>query len=228
MLTSPWTTRTRITGMPCQMDTSSDTRTRSDLRIMPSSGKTDMVVLVLHGGRSRSDKPARKRHLAYQRMVPIAHGLRRAAPPSTGVWLLRNRLRGWNEPAQDAVADGRWAVTEARQRHPRARIVLVGHSLGGRVALRLAGEDAVVAVCALAPWIEPDEPVEQLAGKAVLIAHGTEDRTTSPTASAQYARSAGVQQIEISRSGHAMLRRWREWHSVTRRFVLSVTREGQR
>jgi len=37
---------------------------------------------------------------------------------------------------------------------------LVGHSMGGRTALRCAADQAVVGVCALAPWIEPGEPVQ--------------------------------------------------------------------
>ena len=40
-----------------------------------------------------------------------------------------------------------------RMAYPGVPIALVGHSMGGRVALHLAGEADVVVVAALAPWI---------------------------------------------------------------------------
>lgn len=159
--------------------------------ILPSAGRTHAAVLILHGGRSHSNRPTSVRQLAYRRMVPIAravHGTVRDA--GVTVWLVRNRVRGWNEPAQDAVADARWALHELHRRHPAVPVVLVGHSMGGRAALRVADTEGVRAVCALAPWTEPADPVGQLADRTVLIAHGDRDRWTDPARSYAYAPGA--------------------------------------
>ncbi|MFR9730323.1 alpha/beta hydrolase [Saccharopolyspora sp. MS10] len=193
------------------------------------------VVLVLHGGRATSHEPVRGHHLAYQRMHAMARSLRRSTSDSpTQVRLLRNRVRGWNEPDLDALADGRWAVDRIKAEHPAARIVLLGHSLGGRVALRLAADPAVRGVCALAPWVEPGEPIEQLAGRDVLIAHGDADRVTSCSLSADYARRAlqlpnppSLTYVRVPGAGHAMLRRRSEWDALTRRFVRALAEDEE-
>lgn len=192
------------------------------LRVMPAADRTTAVVLMLHGGRSRSDRPTTPRQLAVLRMVPIALDVHRAmADSGTAVWLLRNRLRGWNEPVRDALADARWALREIRLRHPTAPVVVVGHSMGGRVALRVAGTDGVAGVCALAPWCQDDDPVGQLAGKTVVIAHGDRDRWTDPAASLAYAIrarrvSVDVCRFEVRGAGHPMLRRTRDWTGLVR------------
>ncbi|WP_338051228.1 alpha/beta fold hydrolase [Pseudonocardia acidicola] len=185
------------------------------------------VVLVLHGGRADSHSPAggRKR-LTYLRMLPFARMLAsagRAGPLS--VYMLRYRYRGWNGPDMDAFRDAQWALTELERRHPGVPVVLLGHSMGGRAALRAAGAAAVVAVCALAPWLDAGEPVEQLAGRTVLIAHGDRERWTDPRESYAYAVRAKqitdrVCRFDVFGDGHAMLRRAGDWSSLVRRFVL--------
>jgi len=187
------------------------------------------VTLVLPGGRSRSTRPASTRNPAYRRMVPIARATYRAARSrGAETRLLRYRVRGWNEPARDPVRDALWALDGIRAAHPDAVVTLVGHSMGGRTALRVADHPSVVAVCALAPWIEDDEPYTQLAGRDVVIAHGTADRTTSPAASHDYAVRAREVSDRVCRfelvDGHAMLRRAATWTDLARRTALaSVT-----
>jgi dienelactone hydrolase len=99
--------------------------------------------------------------------------------------------------------------------------------MGGRVALRVADDPAVVGVCALAPWTPEGEPVEQLAGVTVLIAHGDRDRTTDPALSYRYAERAKrvtdrVARFDVLRESHALLNRYREWTRLVRRFTLGV------
>ncbi|HEX3791101.1 MAG TPA: alpha/beta fold hydrolase [Pseudonocardiaceae bacterium] len=201
---------------------------RPTVLVLPAAGATESVLLVLHGGRSHSDQPTSPYQLAYRRMVPLARAAHRGLrAEGTAVWLLRNRLRGWNEPTQDPVRDARWALRCLHRHHPTARVVLVGHSMGGRTALRLADTPGVVGVCALAPWIEPDEPVGQLAGRSVLIAHGDRDRWTSPTRSFEYARRARqvtdrICRFEVPGSGHSMLRRYADWTGLVRAFAAGV------
>jgi pimeloyl-ACP methyl ester carboxylesterase len=188
------------------------------LTVLGPAADAPVVVLILHGGRVTGDAPAR-RGAAWARMLPFAWGIARATRHDrVAVWLLRYRVRGWNAPAEDPVVDARWALAEAGRRHPGARIVLVGHSMGGRVAFRLAGEPRVAGVCALAPWIEGGDPVRRTAAP-VLIAHGDHDRVTSLAASAQLAARIGATFVPVTGDTHAMLRRPVVWQRLVTGFV---------
>ncbi len=191
-----------------------------------SGGALDRVALVLQGGRVHSRMRSRGRQLASLRMLPFARAIRRAGVPT---YRLRYRLRGWNAEGgtPDPVSDARWALDEIRRRHgDDVPIVLVGHSMGARTALWVAGDEQVTGVIALAPWCEAGDPVHQLAGRNVLIAHGTRDRVTSPAASLAYARRASaagvaVRRLEVEGETHAMLRRPRFWDRLVTDFVSS-------
>jgi pimeloyl-ACP methyl ester carboxylesterase len=183
------------------------------------------VVLVLHGGRSQSTESGERRRLTYWRMVPFAHMLAREG---LDVHLLRYRVRGWNAPARDALRDAEWALDELARIRPGAPVVLLGHSMGGRAALAGAGAANVTAVCALAPWLDGSDPVRQLDGRTVLIAHGDRERWTSPAESLAYAHRAQARGVRVCRfdvpgAGHFMLSHRDTWNAIVRRFVLGVT-----
>ncbi|OZM81215.1 alpha/beta hydrolase [Pseudonocardia sp. MH-G8] len=180
------------------------------------------VALVLHGGRSRSTESGERSRLTRLRMLPFARGLSSAG---AATYLLRYRYRGWNAPRKDPVQDARWALAEIAARHPGVPVVLVGHSMGARAALAAAGGPGVTAVCALAPWLDVSDPVDQLAGRTVLIAHGDRERYTDPRESYAYAVRAKrvtdrVARFDVHGTGHSMLARARDWHALVRRFVL--------
>ena len=184
------------------------------------------IVLVLHGGQARSPATVRRRpQLSYLRMVPFARSLhRREGGHGLSVRILRYRYRGWDEPRLHPAQEARWALTQLDDQHPDAPIVLLGHSMGGRAALRVADHPAVRAVCALAPWITDDEPVHQLTGRSVLIAHGDRERTTDPRLSYQFAVRAKhvtsrVCRFDVPGDSHAMLRRAHDWSELATRFV---------
>jgi len=196
-----------------------------DVTVRPAEGKTTGVVLVLPGGKAASRSPARRHHLSALRMVPFARELHRAVGrQGMAVWTLRYRYRGWNGTEASPVLDARWALEEIRRRHGEVPVVLVGHSMGGRTALRVADDPAVHAVVALAPWLPPDEPVAPVGDRRVLIMHGTADRWTDPHGSLTFARraraiSADLRRIEVHGVGHTMLRRAALWHGLTTYFV---------
>lgn len=218
----------------------------SDLpRLEPASPTPDTaraVVLVLHGGRPNSREGAGGFLLSHQRMVPFARAVARAgAPHGVETALLRYRVKGWNDPGAgsepDPVRDARWALADVRARHGSdVPIVLVGHSMGARTALRVGSRDQdpnVAGVAALAPWIEMPrgerdaEPWEHLAGQTLLVAHGDRERMTSPKASLWFADrvatvSDRVARFDVLGDGHAMLRRAGEWHRLVARFALAA------
>jgi alpha-beta hydrolase superfamily lysophospholipase len=160
-------------------------------------------------------------------MVPFAWSLAHATRGrEVAVWLVRYRVRGWNGAAEDPVRDARWALAEAARRHPGAPVVLIGHSMGGRVALRLVNEPGVAGVCALAPWIEPGDPVIRPVSAKVLLAHGDHDRVTDPSASARYAARIGASFVPVPGEGHSLLRRPVFWTRLVTGFVPNVLEDS--
>lgn len=181
------------------------------------------VALVLHGGQEHSTEAVTRWYPAYWRMIPFARDLSRV--PGLAVWSVLNSVKGWND--LDPVTDARQTLDEVRRTHPDVPVALVGHSMGGRVGLRVADDPAVAGVCALAPWTPEGEPVAQLAGRTVLIAHGDRDRTTDPALSYRYAERAkevtsSVARFDVRGESHALLLRYREWTRLVRRFTLGI------
>jgi dienelactone hydrolase len=145
-----------------------------------------------------------------------------------GTYLVRYRVAGWNGAAADAYADVRWSLEEIRTEHgPDLPVVLVGHSMGGRAALRAGGEPQVRSVCALAPWTPPGEPVSHLRDRTLAILHGRADRWVPASLSADFALRARRAGAHVARftvaGGHSMLRRSHLWHAFVRDVVLAGT-----
>lgn len=198
------------------------------LTVLPPAGVTRGVALVLHGGRSHSFEPVQARHLSPARMVPFARRLHRAGKKyGLEVWILRNRVRGWNGEEMSPLKDARWALTKIREQHPGVPVYLLGHSMGGLTAICAADDPQVDAVVALAPWLDNATPATPLAGRKVLIVHGDQDRWTSPTASLRFARRAApaaevLQYVSLRGTGHFMFRRVRLWHTLATGFLLKA------
>jgi len=189
--------------------------------------------VVVHGGRSVSTDPTTALQLSVLRMVPIARAVRRTVRGS-GIVVCRPRLRvrGWNGPQASPVEDLNAVLDDLGGSLGPVPVLLIGHSMGARAALRVAGHPLVSAVAGLAPWLPRGEPVAQLTGRRVVLAHGSADSVTSAAdtwAYADRARSvAPVATIEVRDGDHAMLRRAALWHRIAAAcaraaFGLSVT-----
>ncbi len=193
----------------------------------PEAGtEVSAVALVLHGGKVRSNRAPRGWQLAVARMRPFARHLARAGKGQhLAVGIVRFGVRGWNGELASPLVDVADVLATVRHRYGAVPIVLIGHSMGGRAALRSAGDASVVGVVALAPWLEAHEPVAQLRGKRILILHGDRDRWTDPRASLRYAQAvqgvaASAGRVSLSGDGHSMLRRASLWHALTTSFTL--------
>ena len=182
------------------------------------------VVVVAHGGQSSSTEPTTATQPAVLRMIPIAAAIRHALRGS-GTVVLRPRfgLRGWNGDQASPVHDLNRALDGIVASYGPVPIVLIGHSMGARAAMRAAGHPAVYAAAGLAPWLPLGEPVEQLTGRRVLVAHGTADGITNPQETWAYVeRARGVTQvaaIEVRDGDHPMVRRARLWHAIAAEFA---------
>lgn len=182
------------------------------------------VVVVAHGGKEVSTEPVTAIQPAVLRMIPVAGAIRRALRGSGAVVVRpRFRLQGWNGAEASPVNDLGHVLDEIRGRFGDVPVVLVGHSMGARAALRAAGHPAVTAVAGLAPWLPSGEPVDQLAGRRILLAHGSADHITSPAQTWDYAdRASSVGQVaalEVLGGDHPMLRRARLWHDIAAEFA---------
>ena len=143
--------------------------------------------VIAHGGKSRSGAPTRtcaRRPCGCSRSCSIS-------PASAGVW---DWPRHSSVPArgiQRRRPGHRRRVGARPRRGPVWRPRVPARPLDGRAAaLRAAGHPSVVSVVALAPWCPPAEPVNQLEGRTVVIAHGERDRITDPARSLEFARHA--------------------------------------
>ncbi|MFJ4919802.1 alpha/beta hydrolase [Streptomyces sp. NPDC088725] len=190
------------------------------------------VVLVLPTGRPVSGRgPSRLAGLAVR---PLARSLARAgAPEGLAVHIVRYRGRGWNGTEARPAADAEWAAEEVGRRYGDVPVCLVGYGMGGRAALRAAGHSAVNSVLALAPWLPEDdiarapEPVKQLTGRQVLIAHGTNDARTDPELSYRLAERAkkinrDTCRFEVHSDGHALRQHHSEIVALATDFVLGA------
>jgi pimeloyl-ACP methyl ester carboxylesterase len=182
------------------------------------------LVVLVHGGQSVSVARTSPLQLSVLRMIPLALAVRQGVRGTAiAVRRPRLRIRGWNGAQASPVADlTRW-LDETLARLEAMPVVLIGHSMGARAALRVAGHPQVRAVGGLAPWLPPGEPVAQLAGRRVLLAHSGSDTVTSPAQTWAYARRAGavtrVTTIEVRGGDHAMLRRAPMWHRIAVQFA---------
>jgi dienelactone hydrolase len=159
-------------------------------------------------------------------MIPIARRLSRAGAGRLAVFRLLNSHRGWNRE-QTPVLDVDWALTQVyRQFGGPLPTCLVGHSIGGRAALLAAGRPGVVSAVALAPWLYASDEAD-LAGRQILIVHGSKDRIADPAKAAAVARNLArtadrVDYVLIDGGQHAMLRHGRRFGSLTAEFVVST------
>ena len=121
------------------------------------------------------------------------------------------------------MPDVHWAVAQLSKQYGDIPLVLSGHSLGGRAVVNAADAPGVVGVLGLAPWLPENEPTAQLAGRRLLIAHGTRDQVTSPRSSYEYAARARAEGHDVARivlpgSGHTLLTRARDWNRLVLAF----------
>lgn len=181
-------------------------------------------MLVLPGGKPVSTAPSKARQMANLRMTLLRMALRRRLGAATEVRQVRYRLRGWNAPRLDPVRDAERALDGLLEQFAPEQIVVVGHSMGGRVAAHLAHRRDIGGIVALAPWWPTADAGLIPVGTRLLTVHGTADTWTDPESSRRQClrateRGVDAQWFGIAGAGHYMLRRRRTWHALTAAFA---------
>jgi dienelactone hydrolase len=190
------------------------------------------MVLVLHGGKAHSSDEVTRRSLSWRRSLRLAHDLRGPLQgEGVGLSVLRYRTVGWNDDGAGKIEDARWALDRIREEHGGVPVAIVGHSMGGRAACRVADHDLVRGVVALAPWLPPGEPVAALAGRGLCAAHGQRDRITragDTRAFVERARDVATTAsfTDMGDLGHYLLRGVHAWNAFALDGVRRVLAAG--
>jgi predicted esterase len=216
------------------MHQSADDRPDDRLWVGPLPPAARGLVLMLHGGAEVAPEEIDDRSMAFRRTRWMRRSIAgRLARAGVGVAQLRFTIRGW-AGASDVpppVADARAALARLRSEHAGLPVVLLGHSMGARAAVWAADEPGVVGVVGLAPWLPPDDPVEQLAGKHLVAAHGRRDRITNARATAAYVRrasevAASARFVDMGPLGHYLITGVRRWNATAVTECLGVLDQG--
>ncbi|MFF1485534.1 alpha/beta hydrolase [Streptomyces sp. NPDC058319] len=199
----------------------------------PEPTTVSAVVLLLPAGRETSARRP-SAVLAAASVRTLGRGLARAGrAEGLAAHVVHYRYSGWNGSEAHLAQDATWAVEETVRRYGDVPVCLAGLDMGGRAALRSAGHEAVNSVVALAPWLPEDdvaaspEPVRQLAGRQVLIVHGTNDERTDPELSFRFAERAkkanrDVCRFEVHSDRHGLRQYRSEVAALTADFVLGA------
>jgi alpha-beta hydrolase superfamily lysophospholipase len=158
------------------------------------------------------------------RLIPFGRKVVRASAGRIALVSIRYAARGWNGEHESPLPDARWALDRIAERFDGLPVGLVGHSMGGRVALRVGDDGRVRSVAALAPWLPRGEPIPSMKDRKVLLAHGTGDRTTDPRQTVELARNlrqvgVEVELHELIGGRHSMLFPARPWHDLVTEFM---------
>jgi pimeloyl-ACP methyl ester carboxylesterase len=191
-----------------------------------SSGRLPRgLVLMLHGGAEADPEPVGERSGPWLRSRTMMAQLRRPFHASgLDVWLLRYRFVGWNagrSPEPSPVEDARWALDQVRRVHGHLPVVLLGHSMGARTSTSVADDPSVRGVVGVAPWFPAGHPVQALAGRRLVAAHGRADRVTNFHATEGYVRRAApvassADFVDMGELDHYMLKGFWRWNRVAR------------
>jgi len=139
-----------------------DLATGAEMRL---TGKGAVAVVCVNGGQAGEVEGTWSASLEWL--------VGRLAPQFPGFVFaeVRYRVKSWRR-LEACVEDARAAVRALGQQ----RIVLLGFSMGGAVAISTADEPSVERVLGLAPWIPDRLSLESLRGKRLDVLHGSLDR----------------------------------------------------
>ncbi|AZG48632.1 alpha/beta hydrolase [Gordonia insulae] len=191
------------------------------------------LVLVLPGGTDHSYRPFSPRQPSALRMYPFTWSIRARFGRSVVVRQVRYRVYGWNGEQDSPMPYARAALDEIAGAHPGVPIVLIGHSMGGRVGALLAADPRVTGLLALAPWWQHADWRAIRDGVRVVAIHGTADERTYPRRTekgVRELRDRGVDAtfVPIPDGDHAMLDHISVWQRAALDFVGRTLRDVRR
>lgn len=203
------------------------------VRRWPPVGRGHVHIVVFHGGAENSAHRSWPLAFAPLRALWFASALAvRFVPQHAVVHLVLHRVAGWNETdgaEPDPVLDGRSVLDSIAHDDPDAALVLVGHSMGARTAIRLLDSSPRIrGAVLLAPWLPADEPAAGRADQVTVAVQGGLDTISRPRDTRAFVeeqrslhRRAGY--VEIAGAGHGFIARVRRTHGLLAAAVAEVT-----
>lgn len=185
----------------------------------PSDTPSDAVVVLFHGGPERGFRQAPRWGAPYLRMLPFGRVVRERSGDRIAVVRVRHRHNGWNDQRESTAVEATHVLDRIAQEAPGVPVGLLGHSLGGRTAVRVAGHPCVRSVVGLAPRLPPGEDPTPLRGRETLLVHGTRDLVCDLAETEQFVAAATAAGIDVRLErlagvGHLMVRHARRWHEL--------------
>lgn len=155
----------------------SSQRPRIDLVASPRNASD--LILFAHGGLADSTDDPHAWRGPILRMWPFAAAAKQV-DRSALVGLIRYRYRGWNGTAADPSADLRLVLD--RLPAQISRVVLIGHSMGGRAVVAQGNHPKVVGVLGQAPGSPKKNLPPGILPKSPLLTPPVTPSATSPVA----------------------------------------------
>jgi pimeloyl-ACP methyl ester carboxylesterase len=141
--------------------------TGAELRLTngPRGGRSDVAILCLNGGQSREVAGTWSATLEWlvQRLAPVF--------PAFCFAEVRYRVKSWRQ-LDSCIEDARAAIAATGA----SRLLALGFSMGGAVAISVADEPGIERVLGLAPWIPDELGLDTLRGRRLDVLHGSLDR----------------------------------------------------
>jgi pimeloyl-ACP methyl ester carboxylesterase len=159
---------------PTDLDAPANGRLKCELELATGAGlrvtglPAGGAVVCVNGGQRRDVPGTWSASLEWlvDRLAPEHPGLAFAE--------VRYRIKSWQRLGM-CIEDAAAAVAEMTSAGAR-RVLLLGFSMGGAVAIGTAGHPAVTTVLGLAPWIPDRLDLSGLAGRRLAVLHGAWDR----------------------------------------------------
>ncbi|MCH5644849.1 MULTISPECIES: serine aminopeptidase domain-containing protein [unclassified Gordonia (in: high G+C Gram-positive bacteria)] len=191
---------------------------------MKSPSNPRLIVLVAPGGTDRSYRPFSPWQSSALRMYPFTWSIRARFGRAVAVRQLRYRVYGWNGDQASPMLYARAALEDMCRQHPGVPVVVIGHSMGGRVAAGLAEDRRVVGVLGLAPWWQYADWRFINPGARVVAVHGDADertfaRRTRKGIEELRAQGFRAEFVPVPGGGHSMLDHILLWQGAALAFV---------
>ena len=159
---------------PTDLDAPANRHLKRELELATGAGlrvtgpPTGGAIVCVNGGQSRDVPGTWSASLEWlvDRLAPERPGIAFAE--------VRYRIKSWRRLGM-CIEDAAAAVAEMTAAGAR-RVLLLGFSMGGAVAIATAGHPAVTTVLGLAPWIPDRLDLSGLEGRRLAVLHGAWDR----------------------------------------------------
>ncbi|MGB3708136.1 alpha/beta hydrolase [Gordonia sp. (in: high G+C Gram-positive bacteria)] len=187
----------------------------------------EAAVLVLPGGTDFSYRRFSPLQGSAVRMYPFTASIQARFGPRVRVRQAQYRVYGWNGAQASPMPYARAALDRLANSYPDVPVIVIGHSMGGRIAAHLGADPRVTGILALAPWWQFADWQYIRDGVRVRAIHGDADTVTRAPRTRKgiaelAARGFDAEFVSIPGGGHPMLDHVGLWQRQALDFVANT------